>query len=368
MSGCFAVARGYFAAVRGCFHPFALLLVFSIFISCQFTLKPTIIPGFYLWQTEIALDLSKKNYLDTLQCQKLYLKFLDIGLNPSTLIAEPLANLNLLNAADFRGKQIIPTVFITNETFKTVKSEVEIENLAKKIATAIFQIGENLPQNEYTEIQFDCDWTATTRDAYFSFLEKIKKHFLKKTQISATIRLHQYKFPSKTGIPPVQRGMLMFYNTGDITDILTENSIFNPEDAQKYLIGAPKTYPLPLDIALPLFSWAIIFREGVFWRIIASPDLTEIADNSNYQKKSNNLYQVLSPTLLEGHYLRPDDWIKIEAIDTQRLLSALDCARKIPLHGETTLAFFQLDALTQLQFPPQFLKKVCDSLQFSPKQ
>jgi hypothetical protein len=345
---------------------FFLFLLFT-FAHCKQSSEKIIIPAFYLWQTEISLNTAKNNYLDSLHCQKLYLKFLDIGLDATSQSATPLADLNILTAADFNEKQIVPTVFITNETFKKVKTREEIENLAQKTVKAIFQIGAQLPQNQYSEIQFDCDWTATTREAYFLFLEKIKNILPQKTQLSATIRLHQYKFPTKTGIPPVQRGMLMFYNTGDIADMETENSIFEVTDAEKYILGAPENYPLPLDIALPLFSWAIVYREGVFWKIINNPNCIEVQNNPNFQKKSDNRYLVTTSTLLEGHYLRPEDWIKIESTDKDLLPKIANLAQKIPKSTETTVAFFQLDTQTMQRFSPHFLQTICDTLRFSPK-
>jgi hypothetical protein len=60
----------------------------------------------------------------------------------------------------------------------------------------------------------------------------------------------------------------MLYNTGDIDTPDETNSIFKPEDAKKYLKGAPASYPLPLDVALPAFSWTLVFRDGELWKIL----------------------------------------------------------------------------------------------------
>jgi hypothetical protein len=338
-------------------YKYSFLLVFFVLLSfCKSRKKQEITPAFYVWQTEPSLTQTKKNYLDSLNCQKLYLKYLDLGLNKATQKVEPLAHLNIISASDFAGRTIVPTVFITNESFKFVNNEQEIGILAQKTAQAIVQLHEQLPQNAITEIQFDCDWTQTTREAYFLFLEKIKNYLPKETFLSATIRLHQYKFPTKTGIPPVKRGMLMFYNTGDIGDIATENSIFDPKDVEKYLIGAPKKYPLPLDIALPLFSWAIVFREGVFWKIIANPVLSEFKVNPALQKKSENGYEVKNATLLEGLYLHKGDFIKIEAMTQENLLIAKDLAKKVKLSDQATLALFQLDEQVLVDFSAVFIK------------
>ena len=79
--------------------------------------------------------------------------------------------------------------------------------------------------------------------------------------LSATIRLHQVKYYKQAGIPPVDRGMLMFYNMGKLNALTAENSIYNSNDAAGY-IETVDDYPLKLDLALPAFSWAVHFRNS----------------------------------------------------------------------------------------------------------
>lgn len=55
----------------------------------------------------------------------------------------------------------------------------------------------------------------------------------------------------------------MCYNISDIKNPGTENSIFTEGEARKYFTNINK-YPLPLDIALPAFSWAVVYRNGKF--------------------------------------------------------------------------------------------------------
>jgi hypothetical protein len=77
--------------------------------------------------------------------------------------------------------------------------------------------------------------------------------------LTATIRLHQYAQPGKTGVPPADRGMLMPYNVGKIAEPGDVNSIFDEATAEPYFRGT-KHYPLPLDIGLPAFAWGVQFR------------------------------------------------------------------------------------------------------------
>ena len=103
----------------------------------------------------------------------------------------------------------------------------EIEKLADNILKKIHELNRKTP----VEVQFDCDWTQITKNNFFYFLSYFKKQLANRISmttpdplrdlqtepvVSATIRLHQLKFPEKTGVPPVDKGMLMFYNTGNL--------------------------------------------------------------------------------------------------------------------------------------------------------
>jgi hypothetical protein len=67
------------------------------------------------------------------------------------------------------------------------------------------------------KIQIDCDWSQGTKHNYFQFLKQFKA--LDTTlQLSCTIRLHQVKYPTITGIPPVDEGTIMYYNMGKLNE------------------------------------------------------------------------------------------------------------------------------------------------------
>lgn len=229
----------------------------------------------------------------------------------------------------------------------------------------------------WREIQFDCDWTASTRDAFFLFLKKMKQRLPENTQLSATIRLHQYKFPDKTGVPPVERGMLMFYNTGDIDNPDAGNSIFRPEDVRKYLTGAPKDYPLPLDLALPVFSWALVFRDGELWKIIPEVPESELNDAARFVKMQISTaslsfqtptFIIQKGTFLSGHYLRPGDLLKVEKVTPDLLCEAARFAAQADLADNASVAFFHLDSAIVRRYPVQLLDSVCQVINFPEKK
>jgi hypothetical protein len=322
---------------------------------------------------------------------------LDIGRDPMTGEIQPYARLEITDTAGLSGFRMAPVVFITNEVFQNI-SEEKIEWLAEKVATVInptpgpspngrgdversvedaddgaVYSTSPLPLGEgsgWSELQFDCDWTPSTRDAFFSFLRKIKKRLPEKTQLSATIRLHQYKFPKKTGVPPVERGMLMFYNTGNIEDMEAENSIFWPADAEKYLRGAPKNYPLSLDVALPLFSWALVYRDGELWKIIPEMPESDLADTTRFVKFRipHSVFRIQKGTFISGHYLRPGDLLRVEAISPDLLIKAARLAAQADLADDASVTFFHLDTAIIRRYPVQLLDSVCRMINFPEKK
>ncbi len=289
--------------------------------------------AFYHWQTVLKLSPAQIQRLDSLGCRRLYVKALDLGVLPETGEIAPFSQLEIADSTGLAGRVLIPCVFITNQVFQRVSS-AQISELARKVLEAT---GTQAP-----EIQIDCDWTATTQQPYFEFLREIKKRLPPSCRLSATIRLHQYKFPKKTGVPPVDRGMLMLYNTGDIDDPATQNSIFDPADARKYIAGAPPDYPLPLDVALPLFSWALVYRHDELWKIWPDPDTTQLNDTTFFRATGPDRRTVVQETFRNGLFLRPGDQLRIEKIRQDDLSEARALADRIDVAEDAVLAYFHL--------------------------
>ncbi|TWW01898.1 hypothetical protein FEF09_04865 [Chitinophaga pinensis] len=246
--------------------------------------------------------------------------------------------------AEFRGayevRQFVsggytPVVFITNRTFERM-ADSSCAQLAQRVADKINKLNSEIQYTTDTavtkeikepEIQIDCDWTAGTRDKYFHFLREIRQLFPGYT-LSATIRLYPYKYPDKTGVPPVDRGMLMCYNLGNIKDAGTINSVFDINTLKQYLSG--KDYPLSLDIAFPVFGWYAWFRGNEFKGIVHDgPEFIE--DTSSFVALDKQRYRIRTDTVLGENYYRAGDILRMEYPDTATLQTAIRLVEeKIP--------------------------------------
>ncbi|MDK2062103.1 hypothetical protein PT520_06135 [Aliarcobacter butzleri] len=269
----------------------SLILVFALIVfSYNKTQKKDIQISFYSWEN----SFEEQNINE-----KLYIKVLDI--NFSTKLE--LLKTNIKETP----KNFIPVIYITNETMKNVDYSL----LSKAIL-------ETLKNYKFDEIQIDCDWSLSTRSNYFNLLEDLKEK-LNKT-ISATIRLHQIKYYTKTGIPPVDYGVLMYYNMSNIGDFNTKNSILDNEIAKKYHYNFD-VYPLKLKLALPLYSQAIQFREE---KAISLFEGVEEKDfNNDFEKLENNRYKVLNSHYFKGRYIYKDDIFRLENSNEQDIKIAL---------------------------------------------
>lgn len=288
------------------------ILVLVIMSSCDYSKKEQ--PhdtklSFYYWKTSFALDSIERNALTDFNINKLYIRYFDIALHNNLPI--PVSPIKIRDSIP--NLEIIPVVYIKNEVL--LKKDINIRMLANNIVSFINQIN-NKYEIDISEVQLDCDWSLQSKNSFFELIEDIKKEV--KWKISSTIRLHQVKYASKTGIPNVDNGVLMYYNMGSIAgDSL--NSIYDRNIARKY-IGALKDYPLKLNYALPIYSWLIHIREGKVIRMISRVRYEEVNDKEGFSYKGNNVFIVENDGEYFGQYFKKGDEVKIESITSQQLL------------------------------------------------
>lgn len=310
-----------------------------IFTGCQDKLPKTE-AAFYHWQTQLSIDSLEQEWLHQTQSQRLYVKFFDVDWDNTQQSVVPKAELILETSP--QSIEIVPAIFITNRSFLEIADQ-QIPVLAEAI---FHKINALWPELTPSEIQIDCDWTERTQLAYFRFLEQFHSLLPPTTTLSATIRLHQYRYPKQTGIPPVDRGMLMYYNMGELADWTETNSILNLDKAAPYLDA--EAYPLDLDLALPLFRWGVLFREGRMIKLINKLTASEFDKKKIQALKSipelgSSRWLVTEDHYLNGYFLYKGDQIRLEYITTGLLEKAALQLKQIQTSGDRYLSFYHLD-------------------------
>lgn len=327
------------------FPPFllfiSLFILCNTFFSCKHLAPKQITNAFYYWRSEFKIDSTESSYLADAGSNLLYIRFFDVVWNVQLSQPAPDAPLTFAEKPD-SAIHYVPVVFITNETLQHITLG-QITELANHILEKIKAISKNFTHH-YREVQMDCDWTLSTKDKYFLLLQKMKEqlHAHHKT-LSVTLRLHQIKYSARTGIPPADRGMLMFYNMGDWKDPQTFNSIYDLRIASKYLAHLDK-YPLPLDLALPLLRWTIVYRNRKFLTFInyIAKDSLIHCDFLN-QLSDPNKFVVKKDTFAFGCGFRKNDLLRSETCAFPEIMEGEKQLLQRINNPKITIALFHLD-------------------------
>lgn len=272
--------------------------------------------AFYYWKTVFQLNDKETALLHTAADNQLYLRFFDVVWNEQARQSLPDGLLAVKQS--LRGIHITPVIYITNQAL-THTRPAETDSLAAKVNRLLSRLTSE-QGIQYQNVQIDCDWSVSTKTTYFAFLRAFKRYSGKK--LEATIRLHQIKYPERTGVPPVDKGLLMFYNMGKISaDLNAPNSIYNEKDAAAYTAAIPH-YQLPLDVALPVFSWAIQIREGKIQQLYAKLGMADLSNPANFRPVSAHVFKALKSLYLKGVYIKNGDLFKFEGMDAESLEQA----------------------------------------------
>lgn len=313
---------------------FFLLCILSFLTACEGEPKTHSI-SFYYWKRNVQIGDTEKNYFRKLDCDKLYLRFFDIDLEEDGY-PTPRAKIALFDAKELKA-EYVPVVFITNRTFKEMEYRTP-ESLASDVYELIRKIVEKNNIPPIKEIQIDCDWTQSTREAYFTFLRSLKEESGK--SVTSTLRLHQVKDKDQAGIPPADKAYLMCYATSSPKDTDTENSILDMELLKSYTKNINK-YPLPLDIALPLYSWGVVTNHRGEIRLINNVDITGMVPDY-FKQTGTNTYEALDDFFLQGIYLNKGFTLRIERIEPA-LLNEAKSYLDDKIKGNYNIVYYHLD-------------------------
>jgi len=350
--------------------------------------------AFYYWQTSFSAFQWRDSLFQSLNVDKIYYRFFDVDWDTEAKMAVPVSPLSMEEVYYWHSSaEVIPVVFITNETFKNLSIEGSknlahqvhhktIARLTQMVADSPYMLDDGYwEQNPYQikskkfdehqrydsafharmrtvkEVQFDCDWTASTKDKYFAFLSEVAPLF-KDMKVTSTVRLYQYKYPKEAGVPPVQRGMLMCYNAGNAKDLQEKNSIFDKDQVMGYLDGA--SYPLKLDYALPIFQWALLYQNGKLAAILPASIVEEYKDNFVRDGDDYIVNQDFTfGYTVNSTLLRNGDRVRIESPDMRDVTEVAEFLSDNKNNSDAVISLFHLNDY-DLQKHSQEIKNIFD--------
>lgn len=313
--------------------------------------------GFYYWKTNVNISRYEQAVMDSVNAHTLYLHFFDVDITNSLGKPKPTAVINFGNFIP--QKQVVPVVFITPRALDNMSWDL-LDFYAKNIAQLIKNKAASIhlvPK----EIQIDCDWSDHNRKRYFSLLKKLNRQpFFKDKTISATIRMYQVKYPKRAGIPPVDKGLLMVYNMGDIRNYYEQNSIITTTTAKKYLQHVA-TYPLALDVALPIYSWTLLFRKEKLKGILRDVNKKDLQNHQIFKPKGDNRFLVRRDTVFKNYSLYAGEQLRYEASNFNTVHSVANYLSSHLTSDSLRILLYYCDSLNFTQFPSHEMEKIfCD--------
>ena len=254
---------------------YVILLMLMVVTACskQGGSAPDPQPAAYYWRTTLQLDSTERAFLREHHVGKLYTRFFDVVMRDGSPM--PNATLRILDSVPHEV-EVIPVIFIMENCLRH-----GLDEYADQLVTRVMQMCETNDLPTPRELQIDCDWTLKSKDAYYHFLHLVdecaSQHGMR---LSATIRLHQLAMEA----PPVDYGVLMVYNTGDVNRTAGRNPILDYRDVQPYLKYVAH-YRLPLCAAYPTYGWQLLYDSNGFKAIMHDENLS---DSTLYQPLPTN--------------------------------------------------------------------------------
>ena len=296
-------------------------LLIAVAISCaskSSTSAPEMEAGgnaVYYWKTVFDVDSAEIAFLRRHDIRRIYLRMFDVVEAPYYSEREdrtvPNATLRISDSRfqliqdSLSDMEFVPTVYITLDALRATWDDPG--QLASNIVSRVSNMCQYNKLPNVSELQLDCDWTVTTEKYFFDLCDSVKACIAREKlpwKLSSTIRLHQLA----ANTPPVDRGVLMVYNTGDYFNQDTFNSIINPNDVKPYLSHLAD-YPLHLDVAYPTYSWQLLFRERRFIGLLNGVNLsdTDLFTRKGNLYIANKDFTHNNIRIFEGDVIRAED-------------------------------------------------------------
>ncbi len=325
------------------------LIAILLPLSCRQQPPPAPV-SFYHWRQTLDLSRSTGEFLKQARVGKLYVRFFDVDLAAESDRPVPLSELECRGTIP-GGIGVAPVVFIAERVFR---SACDPSRLAGKVTAKIRRIASRNHLALDGEIQIDCDWSPSSRDRFFAFLQAMRRSTPPGTRLSVTLRLHQVKFSERSGVPPADGATLMLYNMGKIESPAAGNSIIDPGTLRAYVSGQGGSgrpsgglgdYPLPFNLALPIFRWGLVYRLDRLVRIVNDLGAEEVNAAGNALKPlGDGRFLCQRGTHLAGATVYPGDLLRLEVANYDIVRQCLRLVRH-ELNGRRAgLVFYHLDA------------------------
>jgi hypothetical protein len=135
------------------------------------------------------------------------------------------------------------------------------------------------------------------------------------------------------------------------------NSIYDRNIANKY-VASLKKYPLQINIALPIYSWAIHIREGKVIGLKNKIEVNTIKKDANFVQENKCSFKVKSDNYKSGSFYKKGDFLKFESINSIDLLEMATDLKDNSKTNPEEIIFYDLDEFNIKNYEKDIFKKV----------
>ena len=144
---------------------------------------------------------------------------------------------------------------------------------------------------------------------------------------------------------------------GNLRKYGEQNSILDQREMDIYLKDYLRNYPLKLDVALPIFEWAVVFRNKEYAGISKRITKDQINDKKLFKQRGRSiLYDLLIDYPAAG--LKRGDVIRWEEISAGDLFTTSNFLSRYLKPEERNLVFYHLDTDLLKHFTHEDFQKV----------
>lgn len=315
----------------------------------------------YYWKTVFRLDSAELDFLTKHDIERVYLRMFDVvdeenapNIETATV---PNASVRIddleyaLLTDSLSRMEFVPVVYVTLDALKAINGHEGV--LASNIVTRVKNMCSYNGLPNVSELQLDCDWTASTEASFFRLCHAVKEAIRTSDlnwRLSSTIRLHQLVRP----VPPVDRGVLMVYNTGNFNDPDVANSIISLADVEPYLKHLPD-YQLHLDVAYPTYSWQLLFSHRQF---VGLTNGLNLADTTLFSRRSENSYVARMDIPHNLRIIRQGDIVRQETSSFKELSSVKSLIEKRLTDRPHSNILYHLDSQNLSKYTPDEIDNI----------
>ena len=330
-----------------------LLLLLAVLLSACGP-RRTVVRSFFHWQSTEGFFNKESEYLDTLQIERVYARMFEVDWDSRRQRAFPLRTIKDLTRHE--GREIVPHIAISDRCMQQIPAR-KIPELANQIHERLMRLMGDL---RFSEVLIDCPWTEASQENYAAFLDTFMTAFGDQAP-SLSVSLHPYHVQQSAilGVPAADRAMLLLFEYPAPAEEGDKVSILPEERLRNQLQGLPM-YPLPVDLALPVFNWGVVVRNQATGHMFRHLHNEDLRDREKIEVLGPKFLRVKKDCYLDGVFLFQNDLIRLEEVPLDEMMNSVRLIEPLIKGDSLHVGLYHLDVSSLQRYSIGDLEDVFD--------